>query len=62
MAELTLWCYVQGDPNYFPVSISSSQTISRLEESIHGETHNFFVGRDPSDLILTKVRYIMISM
>jgi hypothetical protein len=64
MDELTLWCYVQGDPRYFPVSIPSSQTIHELKERIYDKKHNFFSGRghDAADLDLTKVCYIMISM
>ena len=62
MAELQLWCYVEGDHIYFDVSISSSQTISRLKDLIHGKKPNFFGSRDASDLILSKVRHIVISM
>jgi hypothetical protein len=62
MDGLTLWCYVQGDHTYFDVSISSSQTVSRLKEMIHTKRRSLFGSCDAPDLILLKVRYIMISM
>jgi len=64
MNELKLWCYVEGGHpySYFEVTILSSQTIYNLQEQIYGEVDKSFVGYDAADLILTKVRYIMISM
>ena len=58
---MELWCYVEGQRDIFSVSISCRDTIDRLRTEIHNKgSSRFFVGYDPMDLILTKVRYIMI--
>jgi len=62
MNELKLWCYIEGDRSYFNVSILSSQTIYDLQKRIHDERKKHFDRCDAADLILKKVRYIMISM
>jgi len=62
MEELRLWCSIEGYDRYFRVSISSSQIIQDLAEKIYNTTPNFFTGRDRTDLILHKVRYIVIPM
>jgi Crinkler effector protein N-terminal domain len=61
MTELTkLWCYIEGDRKIFSVVISPGQPIADLKEDIYKQ--GSFVGCNPKDLILVKVRYIMISM
>jgi len=65
MEELRLWCSIEGYGRYFRVSISSSQVIVQdLAEKIYNTTPNFFTraGWDIMDLILHKVRYIVISI
>jgi crinkler effector protein len=59
---LTLWCYIKGDRNYFPVSISPNHNIHELKRRIYAEGDNSFVGCNVKDLNLAKVRYITISM
>ncbi|KAH9963845.1 hypothetical protein BC827DRAFT_1154326 [Russula dissimulans] len=57
MDEIKLWCCVEGDPNYFRVSVSPSQFIDDLKKQIYNEKAQYFarlrVGA-PS-LMLTKV-------
>jgi hypothetical protein len=62
MTETTLWCQIEGKLTFFGVSISLNATIDNLKTEIYNKTPNAFVGYDPSDLSLTKVCYIMISM
>jgi hypothetical protein len=57
MAEMVLWCNVEGDTACFDVSISSIETIYQLQRKIHAAKPNFFVRYDPTDLNLIKVRY-----
>ena len=52
-----LWCYIEGECNIFSVSISPNRTIDALKNKVHDEQQ---VQCSPSDLILTKVRYIML--
>ncbi len=42
--ELTLWCYVKGGHNYFPVSISPNHSIYELKRQIYAVGDNSFVG------------------
>ena len=60
--ELTLWCYVEGDRNYFSVSIPPNHSIHELKTRIYAKRNNSFVGCDAMDLNLAKVRYITISV
>jgi len=62
MDKVKLWCCIEGDRRYFQVSILSSQTIYDLQKRIHDENKKHFDRCDARDLILTKVRYIVISM
>jgi len=62
MEELKLWCTIEGYNRYFRVSIPSSQIIQDLIKNIYNTAPNFFTGWDLMDLILNKVRYIVISM
>ena len=60
---IKLWCYIEGDRDVFSVSISPNDFIDDLKKQIYNKgSRRHFVGFDPSDLTLTKVRYIMISM
>ena len=55
MNELKLWCYLEGDRCYFPVSIIlSSQIIYHLQVDLWHEGHVFHSEFDAtdSDLIL----------
>jgi len=64
--ELKLWCYIEGmrDRDYFSVSIPITQSINDLNKKIYNlnKQEKSFTGFDARDLILTKVRYIMIFM
>ncbi|KAH9964146.1 kinase-like domain-containing protein [Russula dissimulans] len=55
MDEIKFWCCLEGDPNYFYVSVSPSQMVYDLKKRIFEERRNFFNGLDASDLILTKI-------
>ena len=58
-----LWCYIEGERDIFSVSVSPNHTIDDLKKKICNEQHSkLTVQCSPSDLILKKVRYIMISM
>jgi hypothetical protein len=60
---MILRCYIKGERNIFDVSISPSDTIDDLKNEIYKKgSCRSFVGCDPMDLTLTKVRYIMVSM
>ena len=64
MAETnyTLWCYVEGDKNLFPVIPPSTTSMGMLKELIKEKRSNFLQGVDAADLTLFKVGYIMISV
>ena len=58
-----LWCYVQGDSIYFPVTVPSATPIGVLQQKIKEEGKNGVLNSvDAKDLTLWKVRYIMVSM
>jgi crinkler effector protein len=59
MAELKLWCFVEGQTEYFYVRISPTQDVYSLKMQIH--TCNDIECK-VANLALYKVRYIMISM
>jgi hypothetical protein len=62
MTELCIWCYIEGKHDIFSVSISSNRSINDQKKIIYDEQHvRRIVQCSPSDLTLTKVRYIMIS-
>jgi len=61
-AELELWYYIDGKRNLSSVFVSPNETILQLKRKIHIDAPNSFNGCDAPALILTKVRYIMISM
>ena len=55
----SLWCLLQGDHAPFRVAISSALSIGDLKEEIFKKVPGRFYARD---IILTKVRHVMISM
>ena len=56
-----LWCLVQNDGTPFSVGISSTLSIGKLKEEISKNVSGFAsCGWDPTDIVLTKARYIMI--
>jgi len=57
-----LWFYIHGKNNLSYVSVSLDETIFDLKNKIHTASPNSFAGCDAVDLILTKVRFIMVSM
>lgn len=61
MEELELWCCLEGDCSYFQVSILPSKNIYALKEKIYN-TQRYQNTVRVQDLILHKVRYIMMSM
>ena len=56
-----LWYYIGGQRSFSSVFVSPNELIDDLRNDIYNEVPKSFVGR-ASDLILTKVRYIMMSM
>jgi hypothetical protein len=57
-----LWCYLEGAKTVFDVFIPPTENISQLRRQIYQEASKSLTECDPPDLILTKVRYIMISV
>ncbi len=57
-----LWFYIYGRPEVSSVSVSLNETINDLKEKIYGKYLNSFAGCDAPVLIITKVRFIMVSM
>ena len=57
-----LWYYIHNKHNFSYVSVSPDETIDDLKEKIYRKSDQSFVGCNAPDLILTKVRYITISM
>ncbi len=53
----TLFCFVQGDNNAFPVTVPLKTFIGELKKEIKEEKSNFLGGVDASSLTLWKVRY-----
>jgi hypothetical protein len=63
MAELELWYYIaDGKNNLSSVFVSPNHSILQLKREIHRDADKTFPECNAQDLILTKVRYIMISM
>lgn len=60
--KINLWCYIEGKGDYFSVSIPITQFIGDLKTNIHTQYLNSLAGYDAGDLILTKVRYIIIPL
>jgi len=56
MADYDLWCYIEGDDTFFPVTAPLAISISALKFLIHAEKSNLLQGVDPSSFILSKVR------
>jgi len=54
-----LWYYVEGKTDLSCITIPPTQTIHHLKTKIYDEAHSSFIGCDPMDLTLTKVRCIM---
>ena len=59
---IKLWVYIEGLKSPFSVSIEPQSTIHDLKQKIYDEEAKFIVECGPSELTLTKVRYIMTSM
>jgi hypothetical protein len=60
---ITLWGYIEDKHDIFGVSTSPEDTIDELKKQIYDEQRVQLIGPySYSDLSLTKVRYIMISM
>lgn len=56
-------CYfIHGKSNVSTVFVSPNETIGDLKEKIYNEAFESFITCNAPDLILTKVRYIMMSM
>jgi hypothetical protein len=64
MTEVKLMYYIQDQPHVSHVTISPNETIAHLKQKIHNQCRNTFMrlGYDARELILRKVRYIMISV
>jgi hypothetical protein len=63
MAETSeLWYYIDGTDEISYVSVSLDEYIDDLKKKIHAVSPNSFKGCHAIDLVLIKVRYIMISM
>ena len=60
---IKLWCHIEGKHDYFRVSIPPDRTIDDLKKQIYNEQNDqSFAQCGSSDLALTKVLYIMISI
>jgi hypothetical protein len=59
--QVTLWYHVLGQRSYNRVTIPSNETIAALRKKIYAEIRHQ-AGCDVGQLILTQVRYIMISV
>jgi hypothetical protein len=60
-----LWYYIDDDidrRNVSSVSVSPNETIDELKDKIFAKNPEAFAGCDAQNLILTKVRFIMVSM
>ena len=57
-----LWYYIDGKRNISSVVVSPNETILQLKRMIHTDSNKTFTEYNAQDLILTKVRSIMISM
>jgi len=62
IAERELWYYVDGKCNLSSVFVSPNETILQLKRKIYYDVDKSFVGCNAPDLILTQVRFIMVSM
>jgi Crinkler effector protein N-terminal domain len=62
--SLILWCYIEGQCDVFRIRASPNSVVEDLKEQIYNKVAPYFTRRrvDASDLTLTKVRYIVISM
>jgi Crinkler effector protein N-terminal domain len=59
IADLTLWCLVEGKSNIFKVKIPVNADIADLKKQIKKEREEtVFRDVDPYDLVLWKVRYL----
>ena len=56
-----LWYYIDGKRNISSVVVSPNETILQLKRKIHTDSNKTFTEYNAQDLILTKVRSIMIS-
>jgi hypothetical protein len=59
--RFNIWCYIEGEHNYFFVSISPGDTVGDLQEQILAKNRNSLEGYDAAHLNLIKVRHIVIS-
>jgi len=60
MADLDLLYYIHGKRNVLSVCVSSNENILFLKRKVYDEASRTFIGCDTPDLVLTKVRYIMV--
>ncbi len=60
--DVKLWYYIQGEGDYFVVSIPPTASISHLKQQIHDEQLQYIVPCASSRVKLKKVRYVMNSM
>jgi hypothetical protein len=58
--QYSFWCFVVGDNTAFLVEAFSFEYIAELKEKIKEMKCDFLKGFDGSNLILTRVCYIMI--
>ena len=59
-----LWYYIDDDITeriLSSVSVSPNETIDELKDKIFTKTHEAFPGYNAPNLILTKVRFIMVK-
>ena len=62
VAVYTLWCLFEGDQVLFQVAVSSNQNIFQLKKLVFNECSPTPGLLNAKDLILMKVRHIMIFM
>ena len=61
-ATRRLWYYISGKDNISSVFVSPNETVDDLKKRIYIMSPKSFTGCDASDIILTKVRYIVMSI
>jgi len=57
-----LWYYISGKSDVSSILVLPNETIDDLKTKIYNKSTKSFTGCDAPDLILAKVRYIVMSI
>ena len=55
MANLNIFCVIEGETTSFPVEIESTKTVGHLKDAIKAKKSNYFEKIDADDLTLWRV-------